>query len=258
MARGREADVRNSTTMEDKVLLKVYGLSYSKLQSGAFALILEQVNGPYRIPVVIGAAEAQSIAIVLEGITPPRPMTHDLFESFTHAFGIRLLSVFIYKFEDGIFSSELTFTDSQRTISIDARTSDAIAIALRTKSPIYTTYEILSETGFVMEPDEEGETRDEDIEPDEIDVAVPQPKLENFTLEELENTLAELIDNEEYEEAARVQRIIDRKRGNLPASPSQGDSNPGGPEGGSNRDTGGDSNDDDNDTNDGSDDIIID
>lgn len=202
--------------MEDKVLLKVYGLSYSKLQSGAFALILEQVNGPYRIPVVIGAAEAQSIAIVLEGITPPRPMTHDLFESFSHAFGIRLLSVFIYKFEDGIFSSELTFTDSQRTISIDARTSDAIAIALRTKSPIYTTYEILSETGFVMEQEDGGavESEDNDVISEEANVSVPMPKLENFTVEELEKTLARLIDNEEYEEAARVQKILDRKRNN--------------------------------------------
>lgn len=203
--------------MNDKIRLKVLGLSYSKLQSGAFALILEQVDGPYRIPIVIGPAEAQSIAIVLEGITPPRPMTHDLFESFTHAFGISLEQVFIYKFEDGIFSSELTFSDGERTINIDARTSDAIAIALRTKAPIFTTPEILAETGFVIETDQEDTPAEsaDDVSAESRDESPDtsrKPKLENYTIEELEKTLARLIDNEEYEEAAKVQRILDNKK----------------------------------------------
>ena len=137
--------------MEDRVKLTVLGLSYNQLQSGAFALLLAQVDGPYRIPVVIGAAEAQSIAIRLESITTPRPLTHDLFMSFAQAFGIRLREVFIYKFEDGIFSSELTFTDGERQIVLDARTSDAIAIAMRCKAPIWTTHAILEETGFIIE-----------------------------------------------------------------------------------------------------------
>lgn len=205
--------------MNDKIRLKVLGLSYSKLQSGAFALILEQIDGPYRIPIVIGPAEAQSIAIVLEGITPPRPMTHDLFESFTHAFGISLEQVFIYKFEDGIFSSELTFSDGERTINIDARTSDAIAIALRTKAPIYTTPEILAETGFVIETGQEDQPADssDDVNAEsriETPDTARKPKLENYTIEELEKTLARLIDNEEYEEAAKVQKILDNKRSN--------------------------------------------
>lgn len=209
--------------MNDLIPLRVLGLSYSKLQSGAFALILQQIGGPYRIPVVIGASEAQSIAIVLEGVRVPRPMTHDLFESFTHAFGIQLRQVKIYRFEDGIFSSELTFTDGDRTIKIDARTSDAIAIALRTKSPIYTTAEVLAETGFVVEDDEEksGVISDDEEESmtdfDESSVYrdddIAQPKPENMTIEELERTLVNLIDKEEYEEAARIQQIIDRKRG---------------------------------------------
>lgn len=203
--------------MNDKIRLKVLGLSYSKLQSGAFALILEQVDGPYRIPIVIGPAEAQSIAIVLEGITPPRPMTHDLFESFTHAFGISLEQVFIYKFEDGIFSSELTFSDGERTINIDARTSDAIAIALRTKAPIFTTPEILAETGFVIETDQEDTPAEssDDVSAESRDESPDtsrKPKLENYTIEELEKTLARLIDNEEYEEAAKVQKILDNKK----------------------------------------------
>ncbi len=199
--------------MTDRVRLKVLGISYSQIQTGAYALILAQVDGPYRIPVVIGASEAQSIALRMESITPPRPMTHDLFVSFAHAFGVKLKEVFIYKFEDGIFSSELTFTDGERQVKIDSRTSDAIAIAMRTGTPIYTTREILDETGFVMEV----HTDDEDSEDatDENDSPVDrEPKLENYAIEELERTLEKLISEEQYEEAAKVSEILKRKRGN--------------------------------------------
>lgn len=200
--------------MEARVRLKVMGISYSQLQSGAYALVLAEVNGPRRIPVVIGAAEAQSIAIKLEGIIPPRPMTHDLFVSFVHAFGVTLRDVFIYKFEDGIFSSELTFTDGMRQVVLDSRTSDAIAIAIRSKAPIYTTPEILEETGFVMENDEtSGDTDDNDgHDTDSAELFSNEPKLENYTIEELERTLAQLIEHEEYEEAAKVSEILSRKK----------------------------------------------
>lgn len=198
---------------DDRVRLKVMGLSYSQIQAGAYALILAQVGGPYRIPVVIGAAEAQSIALKMESITPPRPMTHDISVSFAHAFGVKLEEVFIYKFEDGIFSSEMTFSDGERTVTIDSRTSDAIAIAMRTGAPIFTTPEILDETGFEMEIKEEG---DGDHEPDSEEdsmTANREPRLENYAIEELEKTLQKLIEREEYEEAARVADIIKRKRG---------------------------------------------
>ncbi len=191
--------------MEDRIKLRVMGLSYSQLQSGAFALILAQVDGPYRIPVVIGAPEAQSIAIKMEGITPPRPMTHDLFANFAHAFGVKLKEVFIYKFEDGIFSSELTFTDGNRTIVFDGRTSDAIAIAMRTKAPIYTTKDILDETGFILENETPVPAYQDDSLSDE-------PRVENYAIEELERTLNQLIDAEDYEEAARIKAILDKKR----------------------------------------------
>ena len=203
--------------MEARIRLKVLGLSYSQLQSGAYALVLAEVNGPRRIPVVIGAAEAQSIAIKLEGIVPPRPMTHDLFASFVHAFGVTLRDVFIYKFEDGIFSSELTFTDGSRQVVLDSRTSDAIAIAIRSKAPIYTTPEILEETGFIMEEESTSASSSEPVHDDEIEEATElftasAPRLENYTIEELERTLAQLIENEEYEEAARVSDILSRKK----------------------------------------------
>ena len=183
------------------------------------------MDGPYRIPVVIGAAEAQSIALRLESIVPPRPMTHDLFVSFAHAFGVKLKEVFIYKFEDGIFSSELTFTDGDRTVVIDSRTSDAIAIAMRTHAPIYTTPEILDETGFLMEQHEGTEDADEDDTPEENEGGVrrlsgfdlpadveEEPRYEKYTVEELERTLQRLIDNENYEEAARVAEILRNKK----------------------------------------------
>lgn len=205
---------------KDRIRLKVLGISYSQIQSGAYALILAQIGGPYRIPVVIGAAEAQSIALRMESITPPRPMTHDLFVSFAHAFGIKLREVFIYRFEDGIFSSELTFSDDERTIVIDSRTSDAIAIAMRTGAPIFTTPEILEETGFLLE---ESSQEDEDEaaaadapvfveEEEDIAGGEPAPKIENYTVEELQKLLGRLIEQENYEEAARVNEIIKRKQ----------------------------------------------
>lgn len=197
-----------------RVRLRVLGISYSQIQSGAYALILAQTDGPYRIPVVVGAAEAQSIAIKMEGVVPPRPMTHDLFAAMSQAFGIVLKEVFIHKFEDGIFSSELTFIDpAGQEVVLDARTSDAIAIAMRTGSPIFTTRRILAETGFIMEVKESGESQTDDLPADDgTDVAAPGPRLENMALEELERTLARHIENEEYEEAAKVQAIINSKK----------------------------------------------
>lgn len=193
--------------MEERIRLEVLGISYSQIQSGAYALILAQTDGPVRIPVVIGAAEAQSIAIRMEGIKPPRPLTHDLFTTFAHAFGVKLIEVYIYKFENGIFSSELTFSDGERQIVIDSRTSDAIAIAIRTGSPIYTTRSILEETGFVMET----QPADEGSQPHETE-APTEPALEDLPIDELDRMLADLTDQERYEEAAKVSKILKRKK----------------------------------------------
>ncbi|MCM1111372.1 MAG: bifunctional nuclease family protein [Clostridium sp.] len=197
---------------DDRIRLTVLGLSYSQIQSGAYALILAQADGPVRIPVVIGPSEAQSIALRMENITPSRPMTHDLFVSFSHAFGIKLTEVFIYKFEDGVFSSELTFTDGDRTVVIDSRTSDAIAIAMRTQTPIYTTREIMEKTGFVMEIQESSSS--DQPEESRSSVAPPpaEPKLENYAIEELERELERCIEQEDYEAAARVSDILNRKK----------------------------------------------
>lgn len=187
------------------------GISYSQIQSGAYALILAQFDGPYRIPVVVGASEAQAIAIKMEGIIPPRPMTHDLFSSLTQAYGIELKDVFIHKFEDGIFSSELTFEacDGQEVI-LDARTSDAIALAMRMHAPIFTTKEILEETGFLMEIKDTSSPGDDDDESNGDEQNTDN--LENKSIEELEQLLQKHIDNEEYEEAARIKAVISAKK----------------------------------------------
>lgn len=201
---------------DNRIQLKVLGISYSQIQTGAYALILAQIDGPYRIPVVIGATEAQSIAIRMENIIPPRPMTHDLFVSFAHAFGVKLKEVFIYKFEDGIFSSELTFSDGERQIVLDSRTSDAIGIAMRSKAPIYTTREIIDETGFIMEEHDISDDDEASAESSHSSVSHTndEPKIENYSIEELERTLDRLIREENYEEAAKVSEILKRKRGN--------------------------------------------
>lgn len=204
--------------MEDRVRLKIIGLSYNQLQGGAFALLLGEEKGPLRIPVVIGAAEAQSIAIFMESVKPPRPLTHDLFTSFAQAFGIRLREVFIYRFEDGVFYSELTFDDGERQVVIDARTSDAISIAMRCHAPVWTTRAILEETGFVIESDptvddaDNSEDADSDIQDNFADTLPP----ERLAIEELEKMLAKAIDNEDYEEAARLSDIIKMKKTQLP------------------------------------------
>lgn len=205
--------MENNPTNEnsDRIRLHVLGISYSQIQSGAYALILAQDNGPYRIPVMVGAAEAQSIAMKMEGVIPPRPMTHDLFTALAQAYGVVLKEAFIYKFEDGIFSSELTFIDDAGTeVVLDARTSDAIAIAMRTNSPVYTTKAILSETGFIMEVKDVEDELPSDRDIHEAITGIQN--LENYSVEELEKELMRCIDEEEYENAAKVQKLLARKR----------------------------------------------
>lgn len=197
-----------------RIRLRVMGISYSQIQSGAYALILAQTDGPYRIPVVVGAPEAQAIAIKMEGIIPPRPMTHDLFASMAHGFGIELKEVFIHKFEDGIFSSELTLIDSYGTeVILDARTSDAIAIAMRTQAPIYTTPEILEETGFIMEIKEEHAAA---TDPDTA--TSTEDSLQSKSDSELNKMMQEHIKNEEYELAARIKAILTERSNRQPPS----------------------------------------
>nr|WP_290427123.1 bifunctional nuclease family protein [Coprobacter tertius] len=193
--------------VENRIKLKILGITYSQIQNGAYALVLAEEEGLRRIPIIIGTAEAQSIAIRLEHLTPPRPMTHDLFVSFAHGFGIRLLEVFIYSFEEGVFSSELLFEDeNKRQIRIDSRTSDAIAIALRAQAPIYTTPEIISEAGIIFEEESEEETAEPEKETGNV-----KKGLEELSIQDLEKQLEKAIRIEAYEVAANIQQEINRR-----------------------------------------------
>ena len=198
------------------------GLSYSPMQSGAFALLLA-VDGdsPVRIPVVIGAPEAQSIAVTIEGVNSPRPMTHDLFATFARSFGIRLTEVFIYRFEDGIYSSEMTFTDGDRQVVLDARTSDAVSIAMRTGAPIYTTPAIDDECVIELEEvttatDNDDVDADDDepaddgllVAPDPETVDLPDGVEENLDDETLQRRMQFFAAHDDYESAMRIRAIL--------------------------------------------------
>lgn len=203
-------------TDHSRIELRVFGLSYREIREGFYALILAEVGGERYIPIVIGTQEAQSIAVRLEHIIPHRPITHDLFSSFAHAFGVRLVEVFIHRFEDGIYFSELLFEgpDGGR-VALDARTSDAIAIAMRTQAPIFTTPEVIEETAFVVKSSTEiGDdairiTVDESERPQTLDTLSEDDIL---TIPELEEKLAGLIAEERYEEAAELAEKIRRLR----------------------------------------------
>jgi len=208
------------TNVDTRIKLRVQGLTNSQIQSGAYALILAEEEGVRRIPIIVGTAEAQSIAIALEHITPPRPLTHDLFASFGQAFGILLQEVFIYKFEAGVFYSELVFDDGTRQVRIDSRTSDAIAIALRVDCDIYTTEGIVQECGVVLEEastmEEEDSFDDEDplldLEPEDIkDEQDVKKWLSLLELEEIQERLEEAIAAENYEYAKMYKDELRRR-----------------------------------------------
>ena len=185
----------------DKIELQVWGITYNPVQSGAYALVLRQVDGEYNIPIVVGIPEAQSIAMRMENVIPPRPMTHDLMVSMLHAFGISIDEVLIYEFNDGVFMSQIQLNDGEKQVSLDSRTSDAIALALRTNARIYTTPEVMKQTGVLIEKNEEGNP-----------VILKEPQtLADRSLNELQSLLEEAVDNEEYERAAEIQRIMKTK-----------------------------------------------
>ncbi len=195
-----------------KIRLNILGLSVSQTQSGAYALVLSEENGARRIPIIIGPVEAQAIAIQLEGLKPPRPLTHDLIKNLALAFNIVLLEVVIYKLEDGIFFSELLCEMDGREVRIDSRTSDAVALALRFRCPIFTTEEILNKSGIVLEGDEarHPEEHSGSSKPEFSDAS----PFARYTLQELEEMLNEAVHNEDYEKASILRDEINNRKKN--------------------------------------------
>jgi bifunctional DNase/RNase len=192
-----------------KVKLKVMGISYSQTQSGAYALILIEENGERRIPIIIGGFEAQAIVIKLENLDPPRPLTHDLFKKFADEFNISVVEVVISKLEEGVFFSKLVCNNGEKEYSIDSRTSDAVAIALRFGCPIYINEDILDKAGITINPTDTEVTvtseNDSFLEPEST-------KYESFTDDELFNMIDESVKTEDYERAAAVRDEIEKRK----------------------------------------------
>ena len=192
-----------------RIKLKVMGISYSQTQSGAYALILIEENGERRIPIIIGGFEAQAIVIKLENLDPPRPLTHDLFKKFADEFNISITEVMIYKLEEGVFFSKLVCSNSEKTYSIDSRTSDAVAIALRFGCPIYITEEILDKAGITISPsDGEVTPTGETDTIFETDTA----KYGSYSDEELYKLIDEAVKTEDYEKAASIRDEIEKRK----------------------------------------------
>ncbi|MFD2542459.1 bifunctional nuclease domain-containing protein [Lacinutrix gracilariae] len=202
------------------VKLNIKGISYSQTQNGAYALILNEVDGDRKLPIVIGAFEAQSIAIALEKeISPPRPLTHDLFKNFADRFDIVVKQVIIHKLVDGVFYSSLICERDKIEEIIDARTSDAIALALRFHAPIFTYKNILDKAGIYLKvnPEKEDTNKEEDILLDalvaeELETASPSETFASKTIEELNRLLEEAVANEDYEKAAHIRDEISKRK----------------------------------------------
>jgi len=190
-----------------KIKLEILGISYSQSQSGAYALILGEEGEKRRLPIIIGSFEAQAIAIELEKMKPSRPLTHDLLKNFAQTFNIIVKEVIIYKFAEGIFYSKLICFDGIREVEIDSRTSDAVALAVRFKCPIFTYENILSAAGIVLQDDEKN-IMDEEIAPD----PKASSDFESFSVKELEEMLMAAIDEEAYEKASKIRDEINRRK----------------------------------------------
>ena len=192
-----------------RVKIKVMGISYSQTQSGAYALILTEEGGDRRIPIIIGGFEAQAIVIKLENLSPPRPLTHDLFKMFAHEFGISLMEVFIYKLEEGVFFSKLICNNGDKEISIDSRTSDAVALALRFSCPIYITDEILEKAGITVNQEGTDSTTGGQVE----SILDPESsKYDALSDDELYKMIDEAVKTEDYEKAAAIRDEIEKRK----------------------------------------------
>lgn len=193
----------------NKVKLNIESLVYSQTQSGAYVLVLIEENGERKLPIVIGTAEAQAIAIALEGMRPPRPLTHDLFVNFATAYSINIVEVIITKLEEGVFYSELICENFSNRIKIDSRTSDAVALAIRFKCPIYANESILTKAGIVSSEFNAAEDSSED---EVVEEQKEQKNLADESIEGLNKLLDEAVNNENYELASKIRDEINKRK----------------------------------------------
>lgn len=200
-----------------KLKLDIVGLSYSQTQSGAYALILNEAKGKRRLPIIIGGFEAQAIAIEMENMKPSRPLTHDLFKNFAETFDIQLKEVIIYNLVEGIFYAKLICARDNNEVEIDARTSDAIALAVRFNCPIYTYEFILNSAGIIMDEDVAKEAAEPKVAKEKEPVAAKEKEKEDEdykkkSLDELKELLQKVLDREDYEKATKIRDEINRRK----------------------------------------------
>jgi bifunctional DNase/RNase len=199
----------------EKIQLEILGLSSSQSQSGSFALVLGETDGNRRLPIIIGMFEAQAIAIEIEKIIPNRPMTHDLFKSFGHSFNYTIKEIVISDLKEGVFFAKIVCENDNKTVEIDARPSDAIAIGLRFNAPIFTYEKIMTDAGIILTEESEEEASDltGDMTKEE-----PKPKspakdkpLKDYSYDKLKEMLNEALDQEDYEKAAKIRDELNRR-----------------------------------------------
>lgn len=192
-----------------KIELEIVALSHSITQTHSYAVVLGEVNGMRRLPIVIGGFEAQAIAVALERMQPSRPLTHDLMKNFMLAFNVELHEIIINDLQEGIFYSKLICSSENDTVEIDSRTSDALALAVRFGCPIYTYETILENAGIMMEEEEAKKSREE------IPVTTstePKEDLKSLSIEELQNLLNEVLEQEDYIRAIAIRDEISSRK----------------------------------------------
>lgn len=195
--------------MADRIKLEILGLSSSQSQSGSFALVLGETGGNRRLPIIIGMFEAQAIAIEIEKIVPNRPMTHDLFKSFAASFDYDIKEIYISDLKEGVFFAKVICEGEKGTIEIDSRPSDAIAIGLRFDVDIYTSEAILDEAGIVLSEEGDGDVASE-LE-DLTEMEDEPKKVGDMNSEELREQLDDALNNEDYEQAAKIRDELNRR-----------------------------------------------
>ena len=195
-----------------KIKLDIVGLSYSQTQSGAYALVLGEVSGRRRLPIIIGSFEAQAIAIEIEKMTPSRPLTHDLFKSFAQAYSITIQEIIIYNLVDGIFYAKLICSDGKKVVEIDARTSDAIAMAVRFDCAIYTYEFILSTAGIVIEGNDFVYLENINETPEEKTASAGAGSFSTLSEDELKAKLQDALHDEAYERAAKIRDELNKRK----------------------------------------------
>lgn len=199
--------------MEKKYRLELVGITYNQIESGVYALILQQAGGTRRIPIIIGFPEAQAIECKLQEVATPRPLTHDTMVATLAAFGISLIEVNIRKLPNGVFAADLLFSDGNMEKVVDSRSSDAVALAIRVGAPIYTSDAVLRESGF--DPDEISGDNDNEpkyVYPSVVKNGSSKSDLNKLSESQLSEAMLKAAENENYEEAGRIKAELDRRK----------------------------------------------